>query len=328
MAAGRSMRIHESSVQFQLTPTMGAMATSGTPSWPCLPKLPHAHAYAALRAWAWHPRADLGCPERDASLTRPHGLDWEGRTPEHGGRYQRFLRKHEPVTKEPTASSAPARLFAVRALWVVLLIAVPIAVFGQIARHPFVAWDDGMHIYENNELRPLSASNIWRFWRKPYANLYIPVSYTFFAVEAWVASPDASDPASELDPRWFHGASIALHIGSVLLVYLILLELLSCYRAACAGALLFAVHPVQVETVAWASCTRDLLAAFFSFLAIWLYLRFAKSGSSADSPRQNRPCREPLVSSLGFGTSPPRWRWASRVLSKPSAVATPPSSCW
>ena len=44
--------------------------------------------------------------------------------------------------------------------------------------------------------------------------------------------------------------------------------------AACMGALLFALHPVQVESVAWISESRGLLAAVFSLLAIWNYVRF------------------------------------------------------
>src|SRR5205807_8094740 len=50
----------------------------------------------------------------------------------------------------------------------------------------------------------------------------------------------------------------------------------TCAAASAAGALVFALHPVQVESVAWASELRGLLCGAFSLLCIWLYLRHVR----------------------------------------------------
>ena len=65
----------------------------------------------------------------------------------------------------------------------------------------------------------------------------------------------------------------ALHLGCVLLVFAILRRLFRHNAAACVGALVFALHPLQVESVAWVSETRGLLCVFFALLAIWRLLR-------------------------------------------------------
>ena len=59
-----------------------------------------------------------------------------------------------------------------------LLILVTLAVFWQVHRHEFVLWDDGLHVYENPYLQALTFDNIRVFWRAPYAELYIPLTYT------------------------------------------------------------------------------------------------------------------------------------------------------
>src|SRR5439155_1435049 len=77
-------------------------------------------------------------------------------------------------------------------------------------------------------------------------------------------------------PWAFHLTNVALHALNAGLVFAVLRRLVTedDGRAALAGALLFALHPVQSEAVAWASETKDLLSALFSLLAIRQYLVF------------------------------------------------------
>src|SRR5262249_23095107 len=67
--------------------------------------------------------------------------------------------------------------------------------------------------------------------------------------------------------------------------------------AACGGALLFAVHPVQVEAVAWVTGFKDVLCGFLSCVAIWQYLRYA-SGHAEAAPA-GKPARAKAQRSLG-----------------------------
>ena len=103
-----------------------------------------------------------------------------------------------------------------------------------------------------------------------------PVSYNLFgALTVLARQPDGG-----IDPFPFHFASLLIHIASALLVWAILRLLIKRDWAACAGAVLFAVHPVQVEAVAWVSGMNTLLFALLSLWAIWQYLLAARPGVS------------------------------------------------
>ena len=109
----------------------------------------------------------------------------------------------------------------------------------------------------------------------------------------------------------YHGASLLLHLISVLVVFRILRVLCGQVWPACAGAMLFAVHPVQVETVAWTSGGKDLLFAMFSVCAIHQYVMFARIKAGLAQGRAG----------VYFGTGLAALLLA--LISKPTAVAVP-----
>jgi len=187
----------------------------------------------------------------------------------------------------------------------VLLVAVTLAVFGQVLGHGFLTWDDQQHVLYNPRLNPLTWRGVGQFWTEPYWGLYIPLSYTFFAAEAAVAG-------QPLDPAVFHLGNLALHVGCVLLVFVILRRLVRHDGAAFAGALLFGLHPVQVESVAWISETRGVLCGLFSLLAVWQYL--CKGGRGKGEGGRARGGVNYALATAAFVLA---------LLSKPAAVAVP-----
>ncbi|HWC89027.1 MAG TPA: hypothetical protein VG433_05220, partial [Pirellulales bacterium] len=142
------------------------------------------------------------------------------------------------------------------------------AVFYRVVEFQFLTWDDDVHVTKNPLLDPVSFSNLAQFWLHPYENLYIPASYSFFAAEAWLSQWTLG----RLDPQVFHAACLALHLACVWLVFRLLARMVENPLAAWAGALCFAVHPLQVESVAWIGETRGLLAALCSLAAVYWYL--------------------------------------------------------
>src|ERR1700733_11489948 len=104
------------------------------------------------------------------------------------------------------------------------LLLVVLLVYGQVVQFQLLSWDDDIHLTKNPYLDPVSWSNVGHFWVEPYENLYIPVSYTFYAAEMllarWISGPDAP-----LDPRVFHSGNLLLHAICVLLVFDLLLRL-------------------------------------------------------------------------------------------------------
>lgn len=161
----------------------------------------------------------------------------------------------------------------------VLMVYVPTLFFD------FVRWDDYLHVVENPALNPPSWQSLVHFWTVGHAGLYIPLAYTAWTGLSWLSLRVTG--GYHLRPPLFHLANLILHLLNSVLAYLVLRSLLKAMtrkadsgvpasgvqRAALAGSLLFALHPLQVEAVAWVSGLRDLLCGFFSLLSIHLYFR-------------------------------------------------------
>src|SRR3569833_3868247 len=152
-----------------------------------------------------------------------------------------------------------------------ILLLATVALYVPTVKFGFVDWDDDRHLVHNPSLNPVSWSGVAQVWRDPYDRLYIPVSYTVFAAEAWLSQRVAP---GELSPVVFHVGNVLLHTANVLLVFYLLRRLVESDITALLGALLFAVHPLQVESVAWVCETRGLLATLLSLAALHGYISF------------------------------------------------------
>ncbi|HYE17098.1 MAG TPA: tetratricopeptide repeat protein [Tepidisphaeraceae bacterium] len=228
-----------------------------------------------------------------------------------------------------------------------LLVVAVVLTFGRIVLHPFVPADDYTTIALNKRLNPPSftAESIGWYWANPGEGLYAPVTYTAWGLLArasYVDSPD--EDRVHVDPAFFHAASLIVHAISALLAFALLRRLLAAGPgkaaappvvpyAAAGGALLFALHPLQAEPVAWASGLKDLLAGMFGLAALVLYFRATadRAGEAPPEPRPN-PARkrtartEPRPPGRSF--SLPHYLaatacFALALLSKPSAVTVP-----
>jgi protein O-mannosyl-transferase len=212
-------------------------------------------------------------------------------------------------------SSGRTRLAVAAALLVAVLL-----VFAPVTRHQFVFWDDDIHIHANPNLTASPA----RFWTTPYQKLYIPVTYTSWsAIAALVRKSYPDNPSLLAHPAPFHLVNLVLHAVNALLAASLLLALLRARPAdrpgskapdnaqlfaAGLGACLFAIHPVQVEPVAWATGLKDVLCGTASLVALWAYVAAAGRG----------PGRQKLTIYL-LATA----AYAVALLSKPGAVVLP-----
>ncbi|HEX4054576.1 MAG TPA: tetratricopeptide repeat protein [Tepidisphaeraceae bacterium] len=187
------------------------------------------------------------------------------------------------------------------------LVAVTIGVFSPLFKAQFLQWDDGENLFDNPRMLPPSWANCGYYWRHEYLSLYIPMTYTVWSALAAVAQEPGDGPNHRtLNPAIFHGANIAVHALAVVVIFNIL-RLLVADLPAMAGALLFAIHPVQAEAVGWACGMKDLLAGLFGFVAIWQYILLCGRNQRMLSPRY-------ALATIAF---------ALALLSKPSAAATP-----
>jgi protein O-mannosyl-transferase len=150
-----------------------------------------------------------------------------------------------------------------------ILCLVPVCVFAQVFRAQFVEWDDPILIFQNPHLNPPRLAGLLWHWMHAHDQMYIPLVYTVW----WGLIRAAGVP----DPLLMHSANLLLHIGSTCLVYRIVRRLVGQPWPAAAGAILFAVHPMQVEAVAWATGMKDVLSGFLALAALATYLRFTQT---------------------------------------------------
>ena len=103
---------------------------------------------------------------------------------------------------------------------------------------------------------------------------YLPLSMTSLMLDvAMGAQPD--------DLRVFHATSLALHVIATLLILLILYRLFGALVPAAFAALLFGLHPLTVEPIAWIGERKTLLASCFAFGAVLLYVEHVRRGRGA-----------------------------------------------
>jgi protein O-mannosyl-transferase len=160
-----------------------------------------------------------------------------------------------------------------RSIAIVCIAAVAWLVFGRLSKAHFVAWDDPQFVASNEWLNPPSWDHLSQSWRQPCLELYTPILYTGWSA---VAALEHRPPNQALLAGPFHVFNILIHITAAVAAFLLLCEFFSA-PAAMAGAMLFLLHPIQVDPVAWVSGAKDLLCGAFSLLALWQYVRFAKS---------------------------------------------------
>jgi tetratricopeptide (TPR) repeat protein len=193
-----------------------------------------------------------------------------------------------------------------------LLLLAIVLVFGRIVTHDFVDWDDGPLIYNNPNVTGHTMAGLLRHWNpanvRDNSSMYNPVVFTLWwalAHGAHVENPDLL--GATLNPDLFHAASLAVHWLCACAVVEILRRLRIGDWAAAAGGLVFALHPLQTEAVAWATAMKDLLSGFFALLSIWRYL------AALESPKPRRRTNYWLATMF----------FAAALLSKPSTVVVP-----
>jgi len=165
--------------------------------------------------------------------------------------------------------------------WGVLVVVLAVIAFLPAVRFPFFPfWDDDIHVHANPHLLNLSWASLGALWSGPWQQLYIPLTYSVWAGLAalsrwWDGLPLAS---GALNAAWFHGANVLLHATSAGLAFALIKKITAGFfpaisaprlgLASALGAAFFALHPLQVEPVAWISGLRDVLGGCLGLAAL------------------------------------------------------------
>lgn len=153
-----------------------------------------------------------------------------------------------------------------------LLLLLVVSIYGQVASHEFVNYDDGTYITANRDIQEgFSAKSLAWAFTSTYTGNWHPVTWLSHIFDYSVFGEN---------PKGHHLTNAAFHaINTLLLFRLLCLLTGSAWRSAFVAAL-FAVHPLHVESVAWAAERKDVLSAFFWMLTMLAYVRYVKASST------------------------------------------------
>lgn len=179
-----------------------------------------------------------------------------------------------------------------RALPACLLLGVTVLAYWP-ALHGSYVWDDDKYVTANWTLR--SADGLKAIWLDPAASpQYYPLTLTTFWVEYHLWG---------LHPLGYHIVNVLLHATSAILFWLLLRRL--SVPGAWIAAMLFAVHPVYVESVAWVTELKNVQSGAFYLAAVYAYLEFRRADWYADRSALKDPgSRVPKA-----GRSEVSWTW-------------------
>jgi hypothetical protein len=204
---------------------------------------------------------------------------------------------------------------------------VTFLVYLTALRNDFINWDDGPYVFENPHIRSLNAAFFkWAFFDFYEANWH-PLTWLSHALDYALWG---------LNPLGHHLTSIVLHAINSFIVVLLVIRLLEAWKeravrngtppflnerailiAAGTTGLLFGLHPVHVESVAWVAERKDLLCALFFLLSLIAYTNYArKTGDETLSKNTRSPFfNSRYLATLGL--------FILALLSKPMAVSLP-----
>jgi protein O-mannosyl-transferase len=141
------------------------------------------------------------------------------------------------------------------------LVAITLIAYGPVWHAGFI-WDDDVYVTQNPLLTaPDGLRRIWFSLQSP--SQYFPLTYTTFYLERALWG---------FNPLGYHLVNLLLHAANALLVWRVLARLR--VPGAWLAAAVFALHPVQVESVAWITERKNVLMAFFFLLTLMAWIKF------------------------------------------------------
>ncbi len=178
-----------------------------------------------------------------------------------------------------------------------LLVAAVFLAFSPALKAGWVNWDDTTNFHSNPHYRGLGPTQLAWMWTNITGH-YMPLTWMTLGLdyELW-----------EMDPAGYHFTSVCFHAANAVLAFFFLKILLGHVRipdrseavrtwTAAAGALLYALHPLRVESVAWITERRDVVAGFFVLLCLLAYVK----ARSTEGPLSTRWL---ILSVAAFGAS-------------------------
>jgi len=176
----------------------------------------------------------------------------------------RFMDSTEQKSGQPLIESYLFRSPQKRRLIFCLLLALTtIALYNSVTRAPFLNLDDQVYVTDNPQVRAGLTWNtvVWTF-RTPEALDWHPMTWLSYALDSQMFG---------LNPAGYHTTNVLLHAANAVLLFLLLESATGLAWRSLAVAALFALHPINVESVAWIAERKTVLSMLFFLLALAAY---------------------------------------------------------
>ena len=139
--------------------------------------------------------------------------------------------------------------------------------FFPILNNGFINFDDPQYLTENPVVQNLNTENFKRFFTQPFVGNYQPIVMLCYSIQFKFAGLSAGG---------YHFFSLLMHLLNTMLVFFLAKRLLKNLIAAAVTALLFGIHPLHVESVAWLASQKDVIYTFFFLSSAIYYLKYVQ----------------------------------------------------
>ena len=147
-----------------------------------------------------------------------------------------------------------------------LLIIAILAVYWPVLNHEFVRYDDDKYVTENpNVKRGITRESVVWAFKKPHFHMWHPLTSLSHLLDCELFG---------LNPTWHHLVNLLLHVAGTLLLFGIMKRITDAVWPSLFVAAAFALHPLNVESVAWIAERKNVLSALFWMLTIAVYIRY------------------------------------------------------
>lgn len=149
--------------------------------------------------------------------------------------------------------------------WLVFIpLLVAIVLFYSVGSFDWVNWDDPDYILKNPLVGELSSERILENFSSFTIGAYHPITTLTYCIDYTIG---------EYNPKVYHFTNLLIHLLNVILLFFFIQHLVKENLAVLIVTLLFAIHPMNIESIAWISGRKDLLMMLFSMLGMLSYLK-------------------------------------------------------
>lgn len=157
----------------------------------------------------------------------------------------------------------------------IALLALTIVIYLPVWNNGFVDFDDPVYITWNPQVtNGFTWLGFCWSWTVDRTAFRVPVTWWSFQLDAQCFTVRTPEGQTVVSPVAVHGQNLSWHTANVLLLFGFWQRVTGRRWPSFLVAALFAVHPMHVESVAWAAERKDVLSVFFGLLALWGYLRY------------------------------------------------------